>query len=82
MIVADASMLVVKLDDVAPTTAFTLGFEAGAFAQLYDDQLDGFHSIHAANATIIELIALGRGFTMDVLDSHEDLLLIQLSRAA
>ena len=71
---------VVALETTNPAHAFALGFEAGAFSQYCDADLIGYHPIWAANATIIELMAMDRGFTVDVVDSCQDKLLIQITR--
>jgi hypothetical protein len=80
MITADR-MLVVDLGDANATRGFALGFEAGAFSQFSDTELEGHHGIWAANATMIELMTLDRGFEFDVIDSCQDKLLVLISKA-
>jgi len=79
MITAD-TMIVVALESAEAVHAFALGFEAGAMSRYDADQLVGHHVIWAANASVVELMALDRGFTMDVIDSHEDKLLVLMTR--
>jgi len=80
MITAD-KMVIVDLGSAEATRSFALGFEAGAMSRYSDADLTGHHAIWAANATIIELMAMDRGFEFDVIDSCEDKLLVMISKA-
>lgn len=75
-------MVIVDLGDVNATHGFALGFEAGAMSHFSDTELAGHHAIWAANATIIELMAVDRGFELDVVDSCEDKLLVLISKGS
>ncbi len=71
---------VVVLESTEAVRGFALGFEAGAMSHYNDAELAGHHAIWAANATVIEMMAMDRGFEFDVIDSCEDKLLVLISK--
>jgi hypothetical protein len=80
-VITAGKMVIVDLGDVNATHGFALGFEAGAMSHFSDIELIGHHAIWAANATMIELMVMDRGFEFDVIDSCEDKLLVLISKA-
>lgn len=73
-------IMVVELDEVAAPKAYAMGFEAGAFVQYLDENFLDRHVIFAANAVIIEMIAMERGFELLVIHEIGDRLVVEISR--